>query len=232
MPLSRDEVLQGAIRLVNEHGLEALTMRRLADALGVQAGAIYWHFADKQELYDAMGDEIMVGLLEPPLTGAWDVQLAEICRRIADNFLKMRDGAVLATRGLRPGPNGLGVSEKMLAIARDAGFSREHAIWATAALGYYVLGWVTDLQATEAAMARGLRSVLQSFAKNIDADKYPNLAELGEEGLEHLTSTREFDARFEYGLQVIMNGLRAARRRSPRKKRPTKRANPKPRRRR
>jgi TetR/AcrR family tetracycline transcriptional repressor len=235
MPLSRDEVLQGAIRLVNEHGLEALTMRRLAEALGVQAGAIYWHFADKQELYDAMGDSIMAGMLEPPLTGGWEAQLAEICRRIADNFLKMRDGAMLATRGLRPGPNALAVSEKMLAVAREAGFSREHAIWATAALGYYVLGWVTDLQATEAAMARGLRSVLKSFAKNIDRDKYPNLAELGEGGLEHLTSTREFSARFEYGLQVIIDGLRAVRRRAPEKKspkKPTKPTPPKPRRRR
>jgi len=225
MPLSRDEVLQGSIRLVNEHGLDALTMRRLADTLGVQAGAIYWHFADKQALYDAMGDSILTGLLEPPLTGGWDAQLTEICRRIATSFLRMRDGALLATRGLRPGPNALAVSEKMLAVARDAGFSGEHSIWATAALGYYVLGWVTDLQATEAAMARGLRSVLQSFAKNIDREKYPNLAELGEGGLEQLTSTRDFSARFEYGLEVIIDGLRAVRRRSPEKQSPKK---PKP----
>lgn len=228
MALSRDEVLQGAIRLVNDKGLDALTMRNLAHALGVQAGAIYWHFANKQELYDAIGDQIMVGVLEPPLTGPWDQQLAEISRRIASSFLRMRDGALLATRGLRPGPNALGVSEKMLAIVRDAGFSVDKSLWASAALGYYVLGWVTDIQATEAAMGRGLGSVLEQFVKELDREKYPRLAELGPQGIEQLTSTREFQTRFEFGLEVILDGLRAARRRGPRKPK----AKPKPKRRR
>ena len=224
MPLSRDEVLQGAIRLVNDHGLEALTMRRLADQLGVQAGAIYWHFANKQELYDAMGDSIMAGMLDQPLTGTWDKQLAEISRRIAASFLRVRDGAFLATKGLRPGPNALALSEKMLAVARDAGFSAETSMWATSVLGYYVLGWVTDVQATEAAMARGLRSVLREFARRIDREKYPHLAEIGESGIEQLTSTPEFNARFEYGLEVILSGLRAALRHGARARRAKTRA--------
>ncbi len=228
MPLSRDEVVEGAIRLVNAEGLEALTMRRLADELDVRAGAIYWHFANKQEIYDAMVEAMMAGLVEPPLTGSWDEQLAEICKRIARNFLRQREGALLATRALKPGPNGLAASEKMLAVARDAGFSRDEAVWATSALGYYTLGWVTDIQATEAAKARGLRSVLKQFQKTIDVAKYPRLAELGDSGLEQMTSSREFQRRFEFGLEIILSGLRSSLRRPPARKR----APPKPRRRR
>jgi TetR/AcrR family tetracycline transcriptional repressor len=216
MPLDRNDVLQGALDLVNDEGVEGLTMRRLAERLGVKAGALYWHFADKQALYDAIGEHVMTGLLEPPLTGEWDVQLAEICRRIARNFLKLRDSAQLATRGLRPGPEALAASEKMLAIAHDAGFSKEEGIWATSALGYYVLGWVTDTQATEAAMARGLRGVLKTLKKTMDRTLYPRLAELGDGGLEQLTTAREFRARFDFGLDVIMNGLRASLRDSKR----------------
>ena len=117
MPLSRDEVLEGALALLDEVGLDALTMRRLAESLGVQAGAIYWHFTDKQALLDAMIDAMLAGLLEPPLTGAWDAQLAELSRRLAAAMLRRRDGARLATQALRPGPNSLELSEAMMQIA-------------------------------------------------------------------------------------------------------------------
>lgn len=210
MPLSRDEVLQGALRLLNKEGLEALTMRRLAQALGVQAGAIYWHFANKQELYDAMVDQLMAGLLTPPLAGRWDRQLGEISRRIAAALAGVRDGAVLVTQGLRPGPNALAASDKMLAIAREGGFSRDAAIWATSVLGYYVLGYVTDMQATEAARARGLQAVMRDYEKLLDRERYPQLAELGGAAIETLTTQREFHTRFEFGLEVILGGLRTA----------------------
>lgn len=228
MPLSRDEVLQGALRLVDAEGLDALTMRRLATELGVQAGAIYWHFADKQALYDAMVDDAMGGLLEPPLTGGWDRQLAEITRRIATRLAERRDGAVLATKALRPGPNGLAVSEKMLAIARGAGFSKEATVWATSVLGYYVLGYVTDVQATEAAKARGLHAVMRTFEKTLDRDRFPQLAALGSDGFEMMTTAREFRTRFEFGLEVILAGLRRARRASAsgRKRRAPAKAKP------
>ena len=123
----------------------------------------------------------------------------------------------------------------MLAIAHDAGFSKEEGIWATSALGYYVLGWVTDVQATEAAMARGLRGVLKSLKKTMDRTRYPRMAELGDGGLEQLTTTRSFHARFDFGLEVIMNGLRASLRDSKRTRAKPKakaKAKPKPRRRR
>jgi TetR/AcrR family tetracycline transcriptional repressor len=210
MPLRRDEVLQAALRLLDDAGLEALTMRQLAAALDVQAGAIYWHFANKQELIDAMVEALMSGVLVRPTEGRWDEQLAELTRRIAAALAKHRDGAVLVTRALRPGPSGLGVSEKMLAIARAAGFSKETALSATSVLGYYVLGYVTDMQATEAAKARGLRAIMRSFAATLDGQRFPRLSELGEGAFEQMTTAPQFRARFEYGLGVILDGLRAA----------------------
>jgi TetR/AcrR family tetracycline transcriptional repressor len=211
MPLTRDEVLKGALRLLDDEGLEALTMRRLARALGVQAGAIYWHFVDKQALYDAMVEHSFAGLLDEPLEGSWDRQLAEITRRIAARLVARRDGALLATKALHPGPNSLAVSEKMLAIARGAGFSKPAAISATSVLGYYVLGYVTDVQATQAAKKRGLRTVLRSVEKILDRSRFPELASLGaRRGLEWMTSSSQARARFDFGLAVILDGLRRA----------------------
>jgi TetR/AcrR family transcriptional regulator, tetracycline repressor protein len=208
MPLSRDEVLHGALQVLQEVGLDRLTMRRLADALDVQAGAIYWHFANKQELVDAMVDEMMGGLLEPPLAGSWDAQLAELCRRLARGLLSRRDSARLATSAFKPGPNGLAVSEAMLRIARGAKLPNEATLWATAALGYYVLGYATDVQATEAAKARGLTSVLKSFKKQIDPRRHPELTALAQSGVKHFFTGGSFRDRFEFGLRVILDGLK------------------------
>jgi TetR/AcrR family tetracycline transcriptional repressor len=221
MPLSRGEVLEGALRLLDEVGLDGLTMRKLAAALDVQAGTIYWHFANKQDLVDAMVDLQMAGLLEPPVKGSWDRQLAELCRRLATALTQRRDGARLATSALAPGTNGLEVSEAMLRIARQAGLSREATLWATAALGYYVLGYVTDVQATESAKARGLASTLTALKKQLDVATFPELAELSAgRGLELFMTEDSFRERFEFGLELILDGLKIQRRRSRARKKP------------
>ena len=62
MQLSREQVLAAALGLLDEAGLEQLTMRRLAAALGVQNGATYWHFRSKQDLLEAMADTLLAGL--------------------------------------------------------------------------------------------------------------------------------------------------------------------------
>jgi TetR/AcrR family tetracycline transcriptional repressor len=209
VPLSREEVVKGALELLDEIGLDALTMRRLARSLGVQAGAIYWHFADKQELEDAMVESMLGGLLEPPLTGGWKEQLSELCRRMAAALLAHRDGARLATRALRPGPNGLAVSEAMFATLRKRGGSTKSTLWAAAVVGYYLLGYVTDVQATEAAKARGLVAIARSLTRKLDRKRYPSLAKVSGRALEEIMLGRELQARFEFGLDVILKGLSA-----------------------
>jgi TetR/AcrR family transcriptional regulator, tetracycline repressor protein len=212
MPLSRDEVLAGALRLLDEVGLRALTMRRLADILDVQAGAIYWHFANKQALVDAMVDSLFAGMFERPMKGPWDRQLAEICRQLAEALLRHRDGAPLAAASVSPGPNALAVSEAMLRITSQAGLSKETTLWATAVLGYYVLGYVTDVQAMQAAKARGIGPTLKALKKQLATKQYPELSSLGKGGFEQLITGIAFRKRFEFGLEVILAGLKAHRR--------------------
>jgi TetR/AcrR family tetracycline transcriptional repressor len=214
MPLSRDEVLAGALRLLDADGLDALTMRRLAESLGVRAGAIYWHFADKQDLYDAMVEKMLAPILDQPLRGRWEQQIAEVSRRLAAALGGHRDGARLATLSLRPGPKGLEVSERMLRIVRDAGFSQRATLWATSVLGYFILGYVTDVQALQSAKARGLDAVLRAFTKELDRERFPELGAFSDEKkLAGIMSPRELRGRFEFGLKVILTGLAATRRR-------------------
>lgn len=210
MKVTRDQVLRGALALLEREGLDALTMRRLARALGVQAGAIYWHFADRQALEDAMVDELMADLLSPPPRGRWEDQLRMLMRRMVQAILARRDGARLAVRALRPGPNALALSDAMLGTLRRSGRSERAVLWAASVLGHYVIGFATDVQATEAAKARGLVAITRALVKQLDRARYPELAAFGPRALEDLVSARDLHARFDFGLDVLIEGFKAA----------------------
>jgi AcrR family transcriptional regulator len=210
MPLSRDEVIQGGLALLEKVGIEGLTMRRLAHSLGVQAGTIYWHFQDRQDLEDAMADELMNGVTEPRPTGRWDQQVAELTRRITRALMSRSNSAQLIPRALKPGPHGLAASEALMGAVRAWGQNDEITMWATSVIGYFVLGYVTDVQATEAAKARGLVSIARNMMKTIDKKKFPELAAIGPNAIEHMITTHAHNARFDFGLEVLLKGLKAA----------------------
>jgi TetR/AcrR family tetracycline transcriptional repressor len=211
MALSRDEVVQGALTLLDKVGLDALTMRRLAEALGVQAGAIYWHFKNKQELVDAMADALMAGLTTPPPTGTWQEQLAELARRMAAALLQRRDAARLASQALKPGPNSLENGELMLRIIASSGRSDKAGIWTASVVGYYILGFVTDMQAqADAVQRRGLLRLVREFRRELDPDAYPELSKFTAKQLADMVKGKQAQERFEYGLQAIVRGLSGA----------------------
>jgi hypothetical protein len=76
-------------------------------------------------------------------------------------------------------------------------------------VGYYLLGYVTDLQATEAAKARGLASIVRRTTRRLDRKKYPHISRIGGRALEELVTGRGAQERFEFGLDVILKGLGA-----------------------
>ena len=226
MALSRDEVIEGGLALLEKEGLERLTMRRLAQALGVQAGAIYWHFKDRQDLEDAMVDELMKGATSPPLQGSWDQQVAELIRRLTRGLMSRRHSSQLIPRALKPGPHGLAASEALIKAVRAWGQDEEITMWATSVIGYFVLGYVTDVQATEEAKARGMISIARNMIKKLDKKQFPEITALGEQSFEHMVTARSHQARFEFGLEVMLRGLKAAVGSAPKRrrtKRPPKR---------
>src|SRR3954471_22746225 len=95
MQLHRGDVVRGALTLLDSDGLDALTMRKLAAHLGVQAGALYWHFPNKQALLDAAAEGIVAkaDFTLPP--APWDVQARTLAHQIRAALLAYRDGARL-----------------------------------------------------------------------------------------------------------------------------------------
>lgn len=152
VPVSRrDEVLQAALDLLDEVGLDALTTRRLAERLGVQPGALYRHFASKRALLGAMVDDLLTtdsGVAD--LRGDWADQLRAMATGARAAMLTHRDGARLVVTYLRPEPAAQGWQE-MLDGLRAAGLGAR-GVDATLALDTvfaYVNGFTIEEQARD-----------------------------------------------------------------------------------
>jgi len=145
--LSRADVLDGAIEILDQYGLADLTMRRLASSLGVRPGALYWHFTDKQTLLAAITDHT----LAPALDGCDAEQdpaaaLRALAVRIRDALLARRDGAEVASASFAAGLSGDGVRVELTAAARAAGLTEPEASYAAETLLLLVVGQVLDEQ--------------------------------------------------------------------------------------
>jgi TetR/AcrR family tetracycline transcriptional repressor len=179
MRLERPMVVRAALELLNEAGLEGLTTRRLADALGVQGPALYWHFKNKQELIDEMSRALLADAYGPLRPGQdWTEWLIEAARRLRQAMLSYRDSARLIA-GYRPsGPHGRVDPEAIFGPLRAAGFAWPDAAWAAITMAQFTFGFTMDEQAA------------------LDRDPAPE-------------KRLDPDQGFEFGIQTILAGLKA-----------------------
>lgn len=201
-------IVSTALTLLDEVGLEGLTMRRLADALNIQAPSLYWHFPNKQALLDGMADAIFGAVALPrdlKSKKAWDDRLKAVARAIRRAFLAHRDGARVFAGTYVPTDNVLRVAEVMMALMREGGASPKLASDGAFTLVYFVLGFTTEEQGLnpQAGGPSDLEDRQAKFA-NLAAAKYPNI---------HAALNRMFnvdpDDRFEEGLDLLTRGLRS-----------------------
>ncbi|OKH99809.1 transcriptional regulator [Streptomyces sp. CB02923] len=160
--LDRTRTLETALDLLNQAGLDALTMRRLADAMGVQAGALYRYFATKQELLTAMAERMLEGAAEAALTGCggdWSERLAALARTERAALLAHRDGARVYAGTHSTGANTLGFAEALVGVLRDAGFADDAAARALYTVVNFTVGHTLEEQA--ALQGQGEQVALQ-----------------------------------------------------------------------
>ena len=193
--ISRHAVLASALDLLNEGGIDALSTRRLAQRLGVESPALYWHFRNKAELLSAMSAEINAKWQSIPLPddpSTWRVWFAGNAHGFRRSLLAFRDGARLHA-GVRPSRNDLARLAAKVAFLESAGFAREHALMALYASSQFTLGCVLEEQ------ARIAQTIL--FAEPEDSGW---LSDAVQETTQHGA-----DRTFEFGLQLLLDGLRA-----------------------
>ena len=205
MQLRRGDVLAGALKILGEYGLADLTMRRLATSLGVQPGALYWHFPNKQTLLGAMVDTILDGIcVASAQEQEWDAAYDELAHRLRAALLAHRDGAELVSAAFASRLTTSTIREAFVGAGLRAGLSGPHAELASHALLYYVLGHTVDEQSRAqmeeaGALTRGPVSPAAEAA-GPSADAEHSDADL----LDGDPSTR-----FDFGLDLFIDGIRA-----------------------
>jgi TetR/AcrR family transcriptional regulator, tetracycline repressor protein len=207
MAVTREEIVAAALEQLDEAGLTALTLRRLAGRLGIRAPTLYWHVRDKQELLDLVADAIMDTALdryrEPQAGQPWWEWLAQRARAQRAALLAHRDGAIVVS-GNRPTGQTLPGIELQLRALTDAGFAPQEGLLALLAVNAYVIGEALDVQretarADSPAEKPGPGGTVTD--QLISDGAYPLLRAAVVSGSP--------DQRFEHGLDVMITGLRA-----------------------
>jgi len=210
-PVSRGAVVSAALELLEEGGLDAVSFRRIAAKLRVSGPTVHWHVDNKRQLMDLMAEELMRRTGHehgPPRPGQpWSEWLRARAQQMFAALIATRDAPrVLA--GNRPSPESFPAIEQVLGVLVDAGFGPGEAQKALFAIGAYVIGSATEWQAeAERSRAEPLPSpddeTLNARRAAFLADQ-PLLLAAMTERLHELHS-----ASFEYGLDMIITGLRA-----------------------
>jgi AcrR family transcriptional regulator len=208
-PLSRAQVLRAAVALADESGLRSLTMRKLGEVVGVEAMSLYNHVASKDDVLDGMVD-LVFGEIRLP-TGEADWKVAMRRRAVSAREVLSRHPWAIGLMDSRtsPGPATLRHHDAVIGSLREGGFSIELAAHAFSALDSYIYGFALAETSLPFDTAEESAEVAQMILKQLPADEYPHLTELT---IEHvLRPGYDYADEFEFGLDLILDGLERAR---------------------
>ncbi|MEU3709212.1 TetR/AcrR family transcriptional regulator C-terminal domain-containing protein [Streptomyces catenulae] len=209
--IDRKKMVDTALRLLNEVGLDRLTVRRIATELNVQAPALYWHVRNKQELLDEMATEMMRRmstplLAEPESAAPWQEQLAETCRGMRHGLLGYRDGAKVFSGTRMVGHGYAEPYDVFLRRLVGAGFAFPDAVRAWWTAYNFTVGLVIEEQSVHPDPAHPeFRDPAYDDADRTArlGDRYPYAARAGAELF------GDIERNFEAGLRIIIAGIEA-----------------------
>jgi AcrR family transcriptional regulator len=208
LPLTRNRILRTAIALADEAGIESLSMRRLGQALGVEAMSLYHHVANKEDLLDGMVDVVFGEVELPSREGDWRTAM----RRRADSFravlARHRWAIGLVDSRTAPGPATLRHHDAVLGCLRGAGFSVELAAHAFAALDSYLYGFALQERNLPFEAGEQTAELAEAILAQLPAEEYPHLVELTVDHV--LQPGYDFGNEFAFGLDLVLDGLERA----------------------
>jgi AcrR family transcriptional regulator len=204
IPLSRERVLRSAIRIADENGLEALTMRKLGQELGVQAMSLYNHVANKDDLHQGIVD-IVMSEIEVPSGDDWKEALRRSAISAYETFVRHPWACSLHMATPRINDARMLWMEGVLRTLREAGFSANMTHHAYHALDSHITGFTLWLVSMPFDSREELVDMAATFIPQIPADKYPYVIEHANEHLEQ--PDPDEPSEFEFGLDLILDGL-------------------------
>ena len=207
-PLSRDQVLRAAVALADHGGIAAVSMRKLGQALGVEAMSLYNHVASKSGLLDGMIDIVFSEIGLPAGDTGWKPAMRQRAISAREILGRHRWAIGLMESRRSPGPATLRHHDAVLGCLRQAGFSVEMTAHAYSLLDSYIYGFAMH----EASLPFGTPEKTTQVAREIfgqfPAGEYPHLTELT---IQHvLQPGYRYGGEFEIGLDLILDTLERA----------------------
>jgi AcrR family transcriptional regulator len=211
-PLTRDAIVDAALALLDREGLDAVSMRRVAEELGTGAGSLYWHVANKEELLQLLIDRVADELRLPePDPKRWQEQLKDVGRQFRALMKSHRDIARISLGRIPIGPNTVRVSEWMLSLLRGAGVPDRTAALALDLMALYVGAYAYEESlpfpspAGDDASPEETIAMIRDYFASLPADRFPHTVALADQLM-----AGGPDERFEFGLNVLISGLAAS----------------------
>jgi AcrR family transcriptional regulator len=202
-PLSRERVLRAAVALADEGGIKALSMRKLAQALGVEAMSLYNHVANKDDVLDGIV-ELVAGEIDlVPDGGDWKADTRRRALSTYEALSRHRWAANLWMSGGAIGGARMRLSDSLLRGLREGGFSEDLIYHAYHVLQSHIMGYALyalsfDFDAAE------LKELAGRFLRDFPADEFPDMAEHIKQ---HMEPREEHEGAFAFGLDLILDGI-------------------------
>ncbi|MEU3255094.1 TetR/AcrR family transcriptional regulator [Streptomyces sp. NPDC006997] len=205
-PLSRERVIRTAVEVADEKGsAAALTMRAVAQRLGVEAMSLYHHVAGREDILDGMVDAVFAEIDLPPRDGDWKSAMRHRAES-ARAALRRHPWAVgLMDSRAQPGPATLRHHDAVLGSLRGSGFSVPMAAHAVSLIDSYLYGFVLQELSLPFTGEAELREVADAMFRAVPPDTYPHLTELATEHA--LKPGYDYADEFTFGLTLILDAL-------------------------
>ena len=216
--LARDQLIDAALDLLQEAGLDSLSTRRLAERLGVKSPALYWHVRNKDELLGLLADAICARMVLPAANRPFRVRLEEIASEYRRVLIAHRDAPRLFAEQAPIGPHRIKLYDVAVGAFLDAGLAPPEAVAMATFYRNFLLGMIAE-EARQLSPARKgeLRPTVALGAElshlGDELRHYPNLR-----GAAELLTNIEPEKLFRLGLKVLLDGMdcRLAELRQPR----------------
>jgi AcrR family transcriptional regulator len=199
-------VLQAALELADARGFDAISMRNVAKKLGVEAMSLYNHVANKEDIVDGLVD-IVFGEIEvaTPGTVDWRTAMRERAISVRAALNRHRWAVGLMEGRMNPGPASLRNHDAVLGCLRESGFSFRAAVHAYSAMDAYIYGFALQERGLPFDAPEETAQVMERQRRNVpNMDDYPYLVEAAGEFAQ---AGYDYDTEFEFGLDVVLDGL-------------------------
>jgi AcrR family transcriptional regulator len=207
-PLSRQRVLDAAVGLADRDGVGALSMRKLAQKLGVEAMSLYHHVAGKDAILDGIVDVVFAEIELPSGEGGWKAAMRRRAVSAREALRRHPWATALMESRSTPGPANLRHHDAVLGVLRNAGFSVELAAHAYSLLDAYIYGFALQESSLPFDTPEETAAVAASMMDGFPADAFPYLTEIA---VEHVMRPGyDYGNEYQFGLELILDGLERA----------------------